>query len=68
MRSAYTVQESRATEIELKDDDPDALDALLRFFYDQDLTRNDKADWRFQLELAKVSNKYLEDRLEQHAT
>ena len=43
--------------IELVDDDPDAVEAVLRYLYDGDVSPKRPADWLHQLHLAKAADK-----------
>lgn len=55
-------QEKDATAIELKDDDPDALEAVLRCFYNgsyQEYPGARPKDWAYHLEVSLTADKYL---------
>ncbi|KAK6439941.1 hypothetical protein LTR95_003837 [Oleoguttula sp. CCFEE 5521] len=54
-------------EVELKDDDPDALEALLLHLYQQDFDPDVSKSWRFYLDLRAAADKYLLPRLGQTA-
>lgn len=49
--------------IELKEDHPDAVFQLLRYIYTQEDRIEKDDDWRLQLEISKVAQKYLCPRL-----
>ncbi|KAK6422010.1 hypothetical protein LTR95_016732 [Oleoguttula sp. CCFEE 5521] len=52
-------RESGVNEVELKDDDPDALEALLSHIYLRDYDMGSTQPWRFYLALAIVAQKHL---------
>ena len=69
---ANIIKESTAPVIELMEDDPRALDTVLRHIYEDHRwgdSMSDEliSDWKFQLEMAKTSCKYLYSNLENRA-
>lgn len=56
-------QEAKQNVIELKEDDPDALEEVLRKLYDCELPAAETKTWRFWLQLMVVADKYLEPEL-----
>jgi len=56
-------QESKQSEIELKDDDPDTVDALLQHIYGADTTVDRGQSWSYWLNLHVTADKYLEPTL-----
>lgn len=58
------MQEAKQSVIKLEEDNPDAMEAVLRHIYGCPLpTVGKEPDWRFWLDLAITANKYLEPEL-----
>lgn len=53
--------------IKLEEDDPDALEAVLRHIYGADFLDSDPKPWRFWLDLAITADKYLVPQLSETA-
>jgi len=60
-------QESEQAEIELKEDDPDALEGVLRYIYGCEVDDWDPKPWRYWLDLVETADKYLEPKLSKTA-
>lgn len=56
-------QEAKQNVIELKEDDPDILEQVLRKIYDCELPAAETKTWRFWLQLMVTADKYLEPEL-----
>lgn len=63
------IQESKNSAIELKDDNPDALWAMLRYIYTDDYVPTTKIapEWLFHLNVSSTAKKYLVSALDQKA-
>lgn len=61
-------QESKQAEIELKEDDPHALEGVLRHIYDCLTQTWTLKPWDYWLDLAVTADKYLEPSLSRDAT
>ncbi|CAK4033965.1 unnamed protein product [Lecanosticta acicola] len=69
VRSTDSKQESTAKEIDLQDDDPRALRALLTYIYTFEYAESpeQKDDWRFHLAVYRVARKYMVKKLKDKA-
>ena len=67
--SSAKFAESQQAVIELKDDDPDALEAVLRYIYTSKYVKRGykSDDWRFHLSVSEVADKYLVKTLAEQA-
>jgi hypothetical protein len=61
------VQESQEKVIQLKDDDPTALEHVIRHLYGFDIPQNTQSEWRFWLNLHVTADKYLVPKLSEVA-
>jgi hypothetical protein len=61
-------QESEQTEIELKGDNPQALEGVLRHTYGCKIDDHHGKTWQHWLNLVETANKYLDPRLSERAT
>ena len=60
-------KESEQTEIELKEDDPHALEGVLRYIYGCKIDDYHQKTWQYWLDLVETADKYLEPQLSKHA-
>ena len=60
-------QESEQYEIELKEDNPDALEGVLRYIYGCETEECHQKSWQYWLELVATADKHLEPRLSEDA-
>ena len=60
-------QESDQAEIELKDDDPHAVEGVLRYIYSGRMEAWTQRSWEYWLDLAETADKYLEPKLREYA-
>lgn len=61
-------QESEQNEIELKEDNPQALEGVLRHIYGCKIDDHHQKTWQYWLDLSETADKYLEPRLSERAT
>ena len=60
-------QESDQAEIELKDDNPHAVEGVLRYIYSCRMEAWALRSWEYWLDLAETADKYLEPKLSEYA-
>lgn len=64
LRLTKYLKEAKQIEIELKDDDPDAVEEVLQAIYGSEAPHVSDRSWRFWLTLIVTASKYIESELE----